>query len=319
MHDASVSAALLSQDALPLSAVGSTFSVGAEALRFDMGHHHTVNVASYRALLNGLVHTMCFELPQLEQFSIMNFAKSRWHSNLAGTPYILQELTMRPVPQALTTLDLQLDMSTHNTGLHLAQVSELIGRNPNLKVFKLCAGPDMEFYHRLYNKNWAHLLEALGSDPPFRLHTLEIDGLIASTTAPTLDRIIDVHSSNLRRLVLKNTNFCPPNSLGAFFNALANSEVRYYAWKQFMVPQAICLMSSRLLCSIVPDEALTPTYYNGLAPESDKDWVHITRDFVDNDGLFVWDDYDESMEKGGIKSAFRGVGIAIKCGAIECI
>ena len=245
-----------------------------------------------------------------------------------------KEMNRKPFLQNMTTLDLQLDVFTHTTGIMLKKIGGLIGSNPNLKVLKLRAGPRIGSAYRIPNNYWAPVLQALGSDPPFRLDTLEVEGLITSTTAPTLARVVEAHSPTLRRLVLVHTNFGHPNTVRAFFDTLAMSEVRYYAWKDFLVNPTGYLMNSQLKFSIVGDEVLRPRYSLITEKEfetaslqtiydlahttsSDKDWVRITWDVVDNNKLSIWDGENNLLGKGGIKAAFRNVGVAIDCGVIS--
>jgi len=333
-------------------------------------HVHTIDVESYQTLLDSLVGIAQVTLPKSEQISTVNFPVPRWQPTLAGAsdrpkdvnvikqPSVStiqcttqchdyqrnslsqnktdmpKEMIRRPFLQIMTTLDLQLNVFTRTTGAILEKVGGLIRSNPNLKVLKLCAGPRMCSTYRIPNDHWAPLLKALGSGPPFRLDTLELGGLVTSTTAPTLARVVETHSPTLRRLVLEHTSFGYPNTLRAFFNTLVKSEVRYYAWRDFLVDQTSYLIDSQLKFWIVGDEVLTPRYdlitensfetaslYNtcNLYPttSSDKDWVMITWDVADKHELFVWDDEDSLMGKGGIKATFRNVGVAIDCGIIS--
>lgn len=286
----------------------------------ETDHIHTIDVASYQTLLPKLLHTVRVKLPNLEQFSIFGFANSRWQSSLAGTEGVLEAMTAKPVLRALTTLNLELEMSTDNTCIALTKIGELIGSNPNLRVLKLRAGPGTCFTYRTPNSHWIPLLQVLGSDPPFRLHTLEVDGLIASTTAPTLNSIIEVHSPTLRRIVLENTNFRLSHTTRAFFNALAKSEVQYFAWKRVLIhshPRSY-LRGTHLRHYIVEDQVLTSLWNHGITPvpNSDKDWVLIMWDQDPLDTLSVWDGEDGLVGKDGIKVAFKNVVEAIDCGAI---
>ncbi|RMZ70345.1 hypothetical protein GMOD_00000424 [Pyrenophora seminiperda CCB06] len=280
-----------------------------------MGHDHTMDPVSYRSLLDELIHAALDEIQRLEHFSILGYTVSQWQSVLAETKTILQSITATPDLQTLTTLNLELEMYTDTTDCMLKKIGKIIGRNSNLNVLKLDAGPETHPYCKS-NKHWVPLIWLLGSDPPFRLQTLEIDGLVASSTAPSLAHIIKTHSPSLRRLVLRNTNFGPLNTIRAFFEALAESEVRYYAWKMFLVHRAgSCsfLTSSHLVYEEVEvlasevDIDTTPTY------SLDTEWVNIIWQNVPLHKMSVWDDL---RLKGDIKAAFRNVVMAMDCGAI---
>ncbi|RYN95369.1 hypothetical protein AA0119_g8695 [Alternaria tenuissima] len=130
----------------------------------------------------------------------------------------------------------------------------MIESNANLKSLHLSAGPSSCQRWLSRSENWAPLLRLLGSSPPFRLRSLELDGLVTSTSAPTLARIINVHSSSIRRVVLRHTNFHYPNTLREFFTACANSDIHYYRSESLLFHETSMLVGTSLSFRVFEDE-----------------------------------------------------------------
>jgi hypothetical protein len=120
----------------------------------------------------------------------------------------------------------------------------------------------------------ALLWNCLGSSP-FRLRKLDLTGLYAHSLM-TLDRIIDIHASSLRNLLLPETDFRWPNTLRAFFSSLGRTDINLFGLRSLLINQdirfAICRYNE-LICEEDP-ECLA---WDGSKDVSYKGWVNIVR------------------------------------------
>jgi hypothetical protein len=184
-------------------------------------------------------------------------------------------------------------------------------------VLRVRSGPRSIREYRDSSEKWAPLLQQLGGDPPFRLQTLELDGLVSSQSAPTLDHIIETHSPTLRRLVLEHTNFHYPNTLRAFFYALSRSNVNYYKTNWLYIHQRTYLLPSTLCFIVVPDEVLTHSQVVATDDESCLDWVRVIWDVNGYDVPLIYDNEDDWYGENWMKNCFMNALAAINCGAVK--
>ncbi|KAI4939500.1 uncharacterized protein J4E92_000785 [Alternaria infectoria] len=231
-------------------------------------------------VMHALVDTIRLAPQQLEEFRVVGFGL-KWQTWLLGTPKSLFE-TISPTLRGLTSLNLELDMATLKTDAYMLALVKLINTNANLQALALSVGDQGIGKYQIRNESWAPLLQLLGGSPPFRLRSLHINGLVTSTTAPTLASIINVHSSTIRRIVLKNTNFHYPNTLRAFFRACANSAVSYYETENFYLHERTMIVGRYLAEDVLEyDNAELHEDVNNNHCDSDAschDWVKVNWD-----------------------------------------
>lgn len=288
-------------------------------LRADLEHLQSDEAAwPVRKFISRLVNRAQVALPHLEMLRILGFANSNWQSSLASSEWILNEVAYFPALQDLTTLDLQLEMFPHDDNRCMLSLAKIMGRNPKLEVLRIRSGPNVDEDYRISTENWAPLLLCLGDNPPFRLRTLEIDGLVTSRTAPTLDQIVKAHSPTLSRLVLEHTNFHFPNTLRAFFYALADSNLNYYQSTWLYLHQRTMLVASTLSFLHVADEVLRRTHHRAIGKdEGYSGWVHITWDVSSEDTPLVYQNLDGWYGEDWMRNCFLSTISSLNSGAIR--
>jgi hypothetical protein len=217
-------------------------------------HIHVIRVLSISRLMQVLIGTIRSASRQLEEFNVIGFADSHWQSKLLNSTEFFAEATILRPLRGLTSLTLQLEMATSVSGALMTSLVDIIKHNANLQALALSVGRKSIERYQSRSENWAPLLQLLGGSPPFHLRSLQIDGLVTSTTAPTLARIIAIHASTIRRVVLENTNFHYPNTLRAFFTACAHSTIRYYKTKNFYFHERTMIVGSALSYEDLEDE-----------------------------------------------------------------
>ncbi|KAI4650563.1 hypothetical protein J4E93_002919 [Alternaria ventricosa] len=231
-------------------------------------------------VMQALVDAIRFAPQQLEEFRVVGF-ELRWQTALLGSPKSLFE-AIAPALRGLTSLNLELDMATFSANTYMLALVKLIKSNANLRALALSVGAQAIKDYQVRNERWAPLLQLLGGSPPFRLRSLHINGLVTSTTAPTLASIINVHSSTIRRIVLNNTNFHYPNTLRAFFTACANSAISYYETENFYFHERTMIVGRYLADDIVEnDDAELHEDVNNNHCDSDAachGWVKVNWD-----------------------------------------
>lgn len=271
-----------------------------------------------RDFVSQLVHRVQVAVPCLERFRIIGFAESEWQSNLVSARRVLEAMAHVPAIRHLNVLDLQLEIFPQNNPKCLSNLVKITERSVNLKVLRIRSGPNVDKNYRVSSEKWAPLLHQLGVNPPFRLETLEIDGLVTSKSAPTLDRVIKAHSLTLRRLILEHTNFHSPNTLRAFFYALADSNVNYYRSNWLYLHQRTMLVASTLSFYVVPDEVLHSDSGKIIKKEdtSSWDWIHVTWDIRESLPL-VYDNHDGWWEEDWMRDCFLSTISSINSGAIR--
>ncbi|KAJ6280067.1 hypothetical protein J3E71DRAFT_344720 [Bipolaris maydis] len=283
------------------------------------GQHPSTRANAICDFVFQLVRCTQTAAPCLEVLRILDFAKSEWQSWLASAESILEGMAYFPVLQNLTTIDLQLEMFPSSENICMLNLVEITKQNPNLEVLRIRTSPRSIRYYRTSSEIWAPLLQQLGSDPPFRLRTLEFDGLISSESAPTLDRIVDTHSPTLRRLVLQHTNFHHPNTLHALFSSLANSNVNYFESNWLYLHRGYYLLASRVYFQMIFDEVMEPIFLHAheCNDESCWDWVEVFWDVSSFDTPVVFDNEDGWHGEGWMKHWFMNTVASINCGAIR--
>ncbi|CAN9265233.1 unnamed protein product [Alternaria alternata] len=159
--------------------------------------------------------------------------------------------------------------------------------------------------------------------PPFRLRSLELDGLVTSTSAPTLARIINVHSSSIRRVVLKHTNFHYPNTLREFFTACANSGIHYYRSESLLFHETSMLVGTSLSFRVFEDKE--DELHRDWSGEEDldqcdlldttcQDWVEVR--FPSGRDILVYDNENGQNGDDWMYRAFMAGVSMIKDGAL---
>jgi hypothetical protein len=257
--------------------------------QFLQAHPHILHTRSVFRLTRGLVSAIRGVSHQLEHFQIVGYADSIWQSALMGNMRPFSDACELSALQNLTSLNLQLEMFTFHTNLVIRRLVHLLKSNANLKALALSEGPLSIRRYQKRNENWAPLLQLLGSNPPFSLRSLEINGLVTSINAPTLGCIINLHSSTIRRVILENTNFHYPNTLYAFFTACANSGIRYYKSRNFYLHERVVIVSSSLTYDTLEDE-------DGRLHEDMEDWDSETDHCnLDDESCQGWVEVDWAM------------------------
>jgi hypothetical protein len=220
----------------------------------------------------------------------------------------------------LTTLDLELDLETQISNKLILILAAAARSCSRLRVLKIRTGPEADLHFKEKSEAWAPLLQLLGSDPPFRLHTLEIDGLVSSMKSPTLAHIVDVHASTLRHILLHHLNFHYPNTAREFFAALSRSNINYFFARWFKLHGRGYLTSSTLACRFLSDEILEFHAEGGIYKDwSYQGWVDIEWNVHHIDQGLVYDWRDGGREHWGVKETFMEVVELVDCGAIRDI
>ena len=254
------------------------------SIAYSPKHTHIMHALPIYRVMHALVDTIRCAPQQLEEFRVVGFGL-KWQTWLLGTPKSLFE-AISPALRGLTSLNLELDMATLKTDAYMLALVKLINTNANLQALALSVGDQGIGKYQIRNESWAPLLQLLGGSPPFRLRSLHINGLVTSTTAPTLARIINVHSSTIHRIVLKNTNFHYPDTIRAFFTACANSAISYYETDNFYFHERTMIVGRYLADDVLEyDNAELHEDVNNNHCDSDAschDWVKVN-----------WDSFDE--------------------------
>jgi hypothetical protein len=149
---------------------------------------------------------------------------------------------------------------------------------------------------------------------------------VSSTTAPTLDCIVNVHASTLRRIRLHHLNFHHPNSLHAFFTALSKADIRYFSTRWFKLHNRGYIRSSTLSYIESDDEVLE---FDDETLESDgeegvlkkdqsyRDWVEIDWKIHKEDKELLYDYEEWTGHARPIKEIFMSVVEQVISGAIR--
>ncbi|KAL1798121.1 hypothetical protein ACET3X_002158 [Alternaria dauci] len=288
---------------------------------FGPEHHHVVDTRSMTTLGYILVSSFENARQRLDSFQVLGFTDSTWQSKLTSSPALFHSMIKLPALRNLTFLKLELDMMAFENE-SMTSLVKMIKGNANLKALHLTAGPKGFQRWSSRSEDWAPLLLLLGSSPPFRLRSLEVDGLVTSLTAPTLARIVNVHSSSMRRVVLKHTNFHHPNTLREFFTACANSSIRYYMSENFLFHETRMLVGASLAFSIIRDdmhcnvecENIEQACCCDMFDTTCLDWVEVR--FPTGGGRLLYDNEHGRYGDGWMYKAFMGGVTMVKDGAI---
>ena len=236
-----------------------------------------------------------------------------WQSNLSLETSVLKILAAAPGFRSLTKLDLELELSTNTSDVAIKTVVKLIKDNSKLQHLKLCAAPDVDPQPRTLTKHWSTLLDLLGTNPPFRLRSFDLDGLTTSGTT-TLDRIIRVHSRTLRRVVLSNTRFLRPNSLRAFYAAMAETRLEYLAMKGFLMHDRHWIVNSNFTCQYRPDEVLD---WSESLDEAYIGWIDLTWDQADHRDWVIYNNEEGARDEYWMQDKLLEVVAMVDCGGIQ--
>ncbi|KAF1935185.1 hypothetical protein EJ02DRAFT_471383 [Clathrospora elynae] len=274
-------------------------------------HPHVVDIQSFRLLYYTLTRSMRGVIPQLDELVIANFAQSQWQSSLTPQNPVVGTLNEWPAMHNLKVLDLQLELYTHRSDIAVRRIVASIGDNARLQVLKLRAGPWGASKFQTRSEGWAPLLQLLGTNPPFRLRTLEIDSLVTSATAPTLDRIINVHAASIRRLVLTRFHLYRPNSFRAFFAALAETNIEHFELWKFWLHGRSWVVNSTLTHSILSDE----DFFDANDEES-SDWVNISWVRHGSEGGITYDNAGDLRGEGWMKDRLMEAVTMVDSGAL---
>ncbi|OAG17339.1 hypothetical protein CC77DRAFT_287814 [Alternaria alternata] len=312
---------------LPLFGVSETYPHLRFGPRYHFGlqgprHNHVIDTRSIASLGYTLISSLQHAKQQLDSFKVLGFADSKWQMKLTSYPLLLYSMRRVCALRALTCLKLQLDMlALENESM--TSLVMMIESNANLKSLHLSAGPSSCQRWLSRSENWAPLLRLLGSSPPFRLRSLELDGLVTSTSAPTLARIINVHSSSIRRVVLRHTNFHYPNTLREFFTACANSDIHYYRSESLLFHETSMLVGTSLSFRVFEDEE--DELHREWSGEEDldqcdlldtacQDWVEVR--FPSGRDMLVYDNENGQNGDDWMNRAFMAGVAMIQDGAL---
>jgi hypothetical protein len=287
------------------------------------GHEHIINTGSMRGLFTTIIHTIHNHLPHaIQEFEVVGFANTNWASALVPTERVYTDMLSMSALQNMTTLDLQFEMFTYCSSDIVSAVVKAIEKNASLRVLKLRAGPRSTWHFAERSEYWAPLLQLLGTDPPFRLRTLEIGGLVTSTEAPTLDRVIDIHASTLRRVVFEHLNFHTPNTLRTFYKSLANTDINYFSTNRFLFHERYYLVCGSIQYTELSDEVLQwddddSEDEEGGKDESYKDWTDVRWLLYRRDTPVTYENVDRSRGEDYMRGRFLAMVRYIDDGAIN--
>jgi hypothetical protein len=167
-----------------------------------------------------------------------------------------------------------------------------------------------------WSKRSDKILHLLGDRPKFSLHTLELKGIFA-TSPMTFDSIFRAHATTLRYISLEDVKLRPPNSILAFFEALAEIELEHVGLNKFEPKDGIRWVPCQETWTVVYDgDEGEDTACAGeeCGHDSCSGWSMLTRV---NQTTHDWLIY----EKGGnntktVKELMADMVVAAKCGAI---
>lgn len=284
----------------------------------DGDHYHDISQGLLRQIPELIIKWMRYAPSRLHEVEILGFTKTTRLGQLIRPADILVHLKGWPCHNNLTSLTLQLNLTVLRSGHNLLDgVAGLIGNTARLKHLKLSASPPTKVY-REPSETWTQLLRTLGSDPPFQLDTLELDGFVTSTSI-TLNRVVRAHLKTLRRITLQRTNFHAPNFLRPLCASLAESDIEYFGVREFFLHKNSWLAGCTMQWIFRLDQVLE---FQG-APELSKkdlsyrDWIEV--EFEDNDyaDWLIYDNEDGQIGAEEMKVLFKQIVAAIDCGSIK--
>ncbi|CAO2652084.1 Nn.00g003670.m01.CDS01 [Neocucurbitaria sp. VM-36] len=281
-------------------------------------YNHGVSLYISRMMFLSIIMAMKESNQRLHVLAILDFTNTTWQSLIPLTIPMLKSLVRTPSLQWLIRLELDVELFTDTSDDAITDIVELIRRNEKLQHLKLWAGPNLEARFKFPSEHWSSLLDLLGTEPPpFRLCTLDLDGLITSGTT-TLDRIIDVHAPTIRRVSLNHISFRIPNSIRAFFAAMARTNLNYFAINNFWMHDRCWMRGSTMTLQRRPDEVLE-WHGDGSshADETYMDWIEVTWNGASYNDWVIYDNVNGTRSENWMKDRMLSVVEMVDCGSIE--
>lgn len=279
---------------------------------------HITDSISRSKIIQAILGTLQVSTDSLEAIVVYNMQYSLWHPQHRLTKNILECTGKLPSISTLTMIDLQLNLHWDTPPLGFIALTKVLLSATNLQRLGIRPGTNIEHFFRIGNTHWEPLLELLGVLAKFRLHALCLFGVTTSGNV-TVDQIVNLHSTTLRRFVFANTHFRRPNSIRALFVALSKVEVlEYVAFKDFWLHDHCWLAGATISETEVADESLSwRSKKRRSKDESFKDWVIIEYALSSRREWIEWDNEDGKYEKGWIREGMLEVVDMVDCGAIE--
>ena len=267
-----------------------------------------------RSIFDSMMNAIRYSGLHLDNFQVIGFALSSWQSALAPTMRLLNVMTELPRMQVLTHLELEMDMITDNSNCAILSVVKLIENNANLQGLRLSTALPLVTSFKTANEYWSPLLDVLGHAPPFRLHKLDLDGLVTCGSI-TLDQIIKVHASTLRHITLDHVNFRSPNSIRSFFTAMACTDVDFFATRNFwMYERSSWLSGGSFRYKQHADEVLECSeIFTAGKDAANFGWTDIKWESFSHEQWATWNSRSGKHVNNQIKERMRNVIAMIDC------
>lgn len=160
------------------------------------------------------------------------------------------------------------------------------------------------------------ILHLLGDHPKFSLHTLELKGILA-TSGETFDKVFRVHAKTLRYISLEDVKLRAPNTILAFFQALAEIDLEYLGLKNFEPREGIRWVPCQELWGVVYDgDQGEDTACKGeqCGHDSCSGWAMLTRIHKTSQDWLTYK--KEGTTTDTVKEMMEDFVVAAQCGAI---
>lgn len=281
-----------------------------------LAHYHVVNFEILETIVPRILDALHVRDRGLDKFSLVGFSTYSWQEMLIPSAPTLGCVLSLPSIQSLTRLELELAMLEEASLGSIACVARIIEHTPQLQHLKVHAGPtDLTF--STSHEEYSPLLEVLGINPPFRLQSLDLEGVITGSKI-TLDDIVRVHTTTLRRMVLNHVNLHAPNYIRVLFKSLAVADLDYFAVRNMWCHNRFWLCPSTLQTTMKPDEVLS--HY--VADEDDASaayvgFVYISLEVYKHTKWIIHDATAKNHGKVWMRRSLLSVVEQVDCGGIR--
>ncbi|KAF1849237.1 uncharacterized protein K460DRAFT_394112 [Cucurbitaria berberidis CBS 394.84] len=279
--------------------------------------HRVFKLTAARVVFCSIIKALRDSKERLENLTILDFTSGPGEPLIPLSPPMLEDLVRVPSVQNLTRLELLLQMLTESPHEAIPSIVKLIKGNTRLSSLRLWAGPGVHYSFMTPSGAWSPLINALAIQPSFRLQALDLDSLVLSGDT-TLASIIRAHSHTLRCITLKHTNFRRPNSLRAFFLALADTDLELFAMKDFRVYGRCWMTTVTLSYQYRLDAVLQWSDAEGDGKnDAYLDWADITWDGGNHTEWIRYDNQAGTHSGSWMKDQMKDLIFMAECCGID--
>jgi hypothetical protein len=251
----------------------------------DLSHGYVQGYHSPRTLYHSVFAAINFTKLKLDRLELPSASVDMIQHFFVPTLHLYRSLAVHhPWMRGVSSLTLRLDIFPVNPSDAAAALDKILENSVNLEELDLNLGPTYRaFATDAERKAICHqLMRTLGGPPQFRLRKLSLSGLYADSSV-TMKRIVYVHATHFRTLILIDAQFDDPGTMPSLFDNLAVSQVDRLILQRMRIGTRMLIEYAHRI--LKDDDSACLTWYDGM-DLGYKDWVEVAWSGADHEIVY---------------------------------